>query len=174
MEAERLIEVSRRALAQSRGAPSIMAEAWQVQALAQAIGERLAAHGPKVLRGEARRLGEIGGSGGVAPDHPVVRTGTARAAQLAEIADPRAALTGLGALLGEMGMALVAVACDTGEESLYWQCIEAIDAADEALDRVHGMLRLLAEQDREQNRQRERDGAYGAVRGPAGSAAGQP
>lgn len=69
-------------------------------------------------------------------------------------------------------MALVAVACDTGEESLYWQCIEAIDAADEALDRVHGMLRLLAEQDREQDRQRERDGAYGAVRGPAGSAAG--
>lgn len=62
MEAERLIEVSRRALAQSRGAPSIMAEAWQVQALAQAIGEHLAAYGPKTLRGEARgsaRSGEV-------------------------------------------------------------------------------------------------------------------
>ncbi|WP_392673230.1 DUF6099 family protein [Streptomyces sp. LN785] len=175
MEAERLIGVSRRALAQSRGTPSIMAEAWQVQALAQAIGDRLAASGPKELRGEARGLGEIGGTGGGTPDDPVLRTGGVRAAQLSEVADPRATLTGLGVLLGEAGMALVAVACDTDEEGLYWQCIEAIDAADEALDRVHGMLRLLAEQDRERQhgREREADGAYGAVRGPAGSAAGQ-
>lgn len=87
-------------------------------------------------------------------------------------------MTGLGALLGEVGMALVAVACDTDEESLYWQCIEAIDATDESLDRVHGMLRRLAEQDRERQhdleRGRGRDGPRGAVRGPAGSAAGQP
>lgn len=61
MEAERLIGVSRRALAQSRGTPSIMAEAWQAQALAQVIGDRLAASGPKELRGEARGLSEIGG-----------------------------------------------------------------------------------------------------------------
>ncbi|MER7811802.1 DUF6099 family protein [Streptomyces sp900116325] len=178
MEAERLIGVSRRALAQSRGTPSIMAEAWQAQALAQAIGDRLAASGPKELRGEARGLSEIGGRGSGGPDHPVVRTGVARAAQLSEVADPRATLTGLGALLGEVGMALVAVACDTDEEGLYWQCIEAIDAADESLDRVHGMLRRLAEQDRERQhdleRGRGRDGPRGAVRGPAGSAAGQP
>jgi hypothetical protein len=47
MEAERLVGVSRRALAQSRGTPDIIAEAWQAQALAQAIGSRQAADGPR-------------------------------------------------------------------------------------------------------------------------------
>lgn len=101
----------------------------------------------------------------------------ARAAELSELAEPRATLTGLGMLLGEVGMALVGVACETDEQGLYWQCMEAIDAADESLDRVHGMLRRLDEQERERQqdmeRGREQDGPYGPVRGPAGSAAGQ-
>ncbi|WP_237694586.1 DUF6099 family protein, partial [Streptomyces sp. SID2563] len=46
MEAERLVAVIRQALAQSRGTPDIIAEAWQAQALAQAVGSRLAAAGP--------------------------------------------------------------------------------------------------------------------------------
>jgi hypothetical protein len=48
-------------------------------------------------------------------------------------------------------MALVSVACATDEEGLYWQCMEAIDAADESSDRVRGMLRRLTI--REQERQ---------------------
>ncbi|WP_326768365.1 DUF6099 family protein [Streptomyces sp. NBC_01591] len=178
MEAERLVRVSRRALAQSRGTPDIIAEAWQAQALAQAIGSRLAADGPKELRGEARGLSEIGGRSSGSLDHPAARAGVARAAQLSELAEPRATLTGLGVLLGEVGMALVGVACETDEQGLYWQCMEAIDAADESMDRVHGMLRRLDEQDRERQqdleRGRERDGpydAYGAVGGPAGTTA---
>ena len=59
MEAERLIEVGRRALADSTGAMEIMAEAWQVQALARAVGGRLVLSGPAELRGEARGLSEI-------------------------------------------------------------------------------------------------------------------
>ncbi|MFD0291223.1 DUF6099 family protein [Streptomyces sp. NPDC127118] len=166
MEAERLVGVSRRALAQSRGTPDIIAEAWQAQALAQAIGSRLAADGPKELRGEARGLSEIGGRSSGSLDHPAARAAVARAAQLSGLADPRATLTGLGTLLGEVGMALVGVACETDEQGLYWQCMEAIDAADESMDRVHGMLRRLDEHERERQqdleRGRGRDGPYGA------------
>ncbi|MFJ4961782.1 hypothetical protein EES43_23375 [Streptomyces sp. ADI96-02] len=163
MEAERLIEVGRRALADSRGALDVMAEAWQAQTLARTVGSRLALCGPRELRGEARALGEIG-AGCAALDHPMVRSGGARAGQLSGITDVRTALSGLALLLGEAGIALVGVACDTGEDGLYWQCIEAMDAADESLDRVHGMLRRLAE--------RERDGPCGGIRGPASSTAG--
>ncbi|MEU3224675.1 DUF6099 family protein [Streptomyces sp. NPDC006976] len=174
MEAERLVAVIRRALAQSRDTPDIIAEAWQAQALAQAVGSRLAASGPKELRGEARALSEIGGRSSGALDHPAARAGVARAARLSEVADPREALTGLGALLGEVGIALVGVACETDEQSLYWQCMEAIDAADESTDRVRSMLRLLDERDRERqdrrDRGRERDGPHGVLHGPAGSA----
>ncbi|MEV8451586.1 DUF6099 family protein [Streptomyces sp. NPDC052095] len=176
MEAERLVAVSRRALAQSRGTPDIIAEAWQAQALAQAIGSRLAADGPKDLRGEALGLSEIGGRSGGTLEHPAARAGVARAAQLSALADPRAVLTELCTLLGEVGMALVGVACETDDQGLYWQCMEAIDAADESMDRVHGMLRRLDERDRERQqdleRGRERDGPYGvyeAVARPAGA-----
>lgn len=172
MEAERLVGIIRQALAQSRGTPDIIAEAWQAQALAQAIGSRLAADGPKELRGEASGLSEIGGRSNGALDHPAARAGVARAARLSGVADPRTALTGLGTLLGEVGMALVGVACETDEQGLYWQCMEAIDAADESTDRVHGMLRLLDERERERrediDRQRERDGPHGVLHGPAG------
>ncbi|GAA2445106.1 MULTISPECIES: DUF6099 family protein [Streptomyces] len=137
MEAERLIATGRRTLADSRVASDIVEEAWQAQMLAQAIGNHLALTGPAELRGEARELAETGSRGGACPAHP------ARALRLSGIGNVRGALLGLGALLGEVGIALVGVACATDEEGLYWQCIEAIDAADEAGDRVRVMLRRL-------------------------------
>ncbi|MEK9523669.1 DUF6099 family protein [Streptomyces sp. NPDC087908] len=145
MEAERLVALGRHALAESGSAQDIVAEAWQAQALAQAIGSRLALCGPQELRGEARGLSEIG-------EYPAWAAGGPRAARLSEVADPRGALTALGELLGEVGIALVAVACATDDEGLYWQCIEAIDAADESSDRVRGMLRRLAVRDGERAR----------------------
>ncbi|MFC9242890.1 DUF6099 family protein [Streptomyces sp. NPDC057136] len=172
MEAERLIEAGRRALAESRGALNVMAEAWQAQALARTVGSRLVLSGPVELRGEARGLSEAGGRGGSALDHPMVLAGGTRASQLSEVTDVQRSLTALVALLGEVGIALVGVACDTDEEGLYWQCIEAIDAADESVDRVHGMLRRLAE--REAEWEREHDGPFGVLHGPAGSATGPP
>ncbi|MFG2869079.1 DUF6099 family protein [Streptomyces sp. NPDC048338] len=165
MEAERLIAAGRRALAESRTALDIVAEAWQAQALAQAIGSHLALCGPLELRSEARGLSETGGGRGVL-EYPVLGPGGPRAAQLTEVADARVALNALGALLGEVGIALVGVACATDEEGLYWQCIEAIDAADESNDRVRGMLRRLAV--------RERDRPPDAARGRAGPTTGPP
>ncbi|MFJ3586633.1 DUF6099 family protein [Streptomyces sp. NPDC090127] len=162
MEAERLIATGRNALARSDTAWDILAEAWQAQALAQAIGSHLALCGPQEVRSEARGLSEIVGGLGVVTDHPVLGAAAGpRAAQLTEVVNPRVALTALGALLGEVGIALVGVACATDEEGLYWQCIEAIDAADESNDRVRGMLRRLAV--------RERDRPPDAARGRAGS-----
>lgn len=144
MDAERLIGVSRNVLAGSADARAVLAEAGQAQALAQAIGSRLAYGGPAELRAEARELGEAGERGGGAVGLPALRGGTEiRAAQLTGVADVRGTLTALDGLFGEVGIALVAVACATDEEGLYWQCIEAIDAADETGDRLGGMLRRL-------------------------------
>ncbi|WP_017237892.1 DUF6099 family protein [Streptomyces sp. SS] len=160
MDAERLVTLGRRALAESGTAQHIVAEAWQTQALAQAIGSHLALCGPLELRGEARGLSEIG-------EYPMWGAGGPRAAQLTEVVDPRGALTALGALLGEVGIALVGVACATDEEGLYWQCIEAIDAADESSDRVRGMLRRLAVRDGERARPPDpARGRAGPARGP--------
>jgi hypothetical protein len=148
MDASRLIGATRRALACSRAAEEIVAEAWQAQALAQAVGSHLAVKGPGELRSEAYGLSEAGGRacGALSWDG----ADGVRAAQLSDVRDPGSVLQGLGGLLGEVGMALVGVACAADEEALYWQCIEAIDAADESGDRVLGLLRRLA--DREQAR----------------------
>ncbi|MEU8543728.1 DUF6099 family protein [Streptomyces sp. NPDC048717] len=159
MDAERLIANGRYALAEAHAPWDIMREAWQAQALAQVIGGHLAAEGPLELRSEARGLSETGGvRGGM--EHAALRTGVPRAAQLTSVGDVRAALTALGVLLGEVGIALVGVACAPDEDGLYWQSIEAIDAADEAGDHVRTMLRRLAV--------RERDRPPDPARGRAG------
>ncbi|MEE1756467.1 DUF6099 family protein [Streptomyces sp. SP18CS02] len=169
MDAERLIATSRRALAESRAALDIVAEAWQAQSLAQAIGGHLALVGPPELRGDADGLSEIGGRGFIGPGHPALRVGGMRAAQLTGVADLRGALLELGVLLGEVGIALVGVACATDEEGLYWQSIEAIDAADESSDRVRVMLRRLTV--RERSRPPGADRERSSVTDPADSAA---
>ncbi|WP_328928156.1 DUF6099 family protein [Streptomyces sp. NBC_00190] len=146
MDAVRLIAAGRHALAQSGAAWDIVGEAWQAQALAQGVGGYLAVTGPPEMRAEARGLGEAGSRGcggeGSAPDYPP------RAAQLTQVSDVRQALLGLQALLGEVGIALVGVACGTDDETLYWQCIESIDAADESSDRVRAILRRMAVRER--------------------------
>ncbi|MFJ8358381.1 DUF6099 family protein [Streptomyces sp. NPDC093984] len=158
MDAVRLIVASRRALAGSEDGPRIMAEAWQAYALAQAIGSRLAVSGPPELRGEALGLTELAGRGCGVLDTPPVDVADLRAAQLTELGDARKALLDLGSLLMELGMALVAVASSAEDEGTYWQCMEAIDAADESRDRVREMLRRLTARDGEI---RERDRAAG-------------
>ncbi|MFF3499906.1 DUF6099 family protein [Streptomyces sp. NPDC003247] len=144
MDAVRLILTSRRALARSDDGPRTLTEVWQAQALAQAIGSRLAVSGPPELRGEALGLTELAGRGCGVLDAPVLDPGDLLAAQLTELDDAREALLCLGGLLGEVGIALVGLASAADGEGTYWQCMEAIDAADEARDRVREMLRKLA------------------------------
>lgn len=144
MDAKRLIEASRCALAHSRGAPDIVAEVWQAQALAQAIGIRLAVCGPPELRGEALGLSELSGRGCAVLEAPVLGPDDLRAARLRDIGDAQETLLALDVLLGEVGIALVSAAMGAADEGGYWQCMEAIDAADESRDRVLEMLRRLA------------------------------
>ncbi|MEV8478001.1 DUF6099 family protein [Streptomyces sp. NPDC051173] len=148
MEAMRLIGATRTALAQARAVQDIVVEAWQTQALAGAIGSHLAVHGPFEARAAAGGLSEAGtrASGAL---RQALRAGPIRAAQLTEVRDHWSVLTGLCALLGEVGIALVGVACSSDEDALYWQCIEAIDAADETSDRVRWLQRRLALRERE-------------------------
>ncbi|GAA3496580.1 DUF6099 family protein [Streptomyces prasinosporus] len=147
MDAVRLIVTSRRALAASGGVPELLTEVWQAQALAQAIGSRLAVAGPPELRGEALGLTELAGRGCGVLDTPELDPGELRAAQLTELGEARQSLMHLGGLLGEVGIALVGLACSADGEAAYWQCMEAIDAADESRDRVLEMLRKLADRD---------------------------
>lgn len=144
MDAVRLIVTSRRALAAGGGVPELLTEVWQAQALAQAIGSRLAVAGPPELRGEALGLTELAGRGCGVLGTPGIGPEELRAARLTELGEARQALLCLGALLGEVGIALVGLACSADDETLYWQCMEAIDAADESRDRVLEMLRRLA------------------------------
>jgi hypothetical protein len=152
MDGVRLIAISRDALEQGLPELDTMVEAWQAQALAQAVGGHLALRGPPELRAEARALAEAGGRGCGAIDLPMPHGGRIRASQLTEIADIHAALTDLGVLLGEVSIALVGVACGMDDEGIYWQCIEAMDAADDSGDRVRGMLHKLEVRDEERSR----------------------
>ncbi|MER5410952.1 DUF6099 family protein [Streptomyces sp. NPDC002769] len=147
MEAVRLIVAGRRALAGSGDTDEVVAEAWQAQALAQAIGSRFAVSGPPELRGEALGLTELAGRGCGVLDAAPRDIADLRAARLTELGDAREALLCLGGLLAEVGIALVGVACAADEQGTYWQCMEAIDAADESRDRVLEMLRRLADRD---------------------------
>ncbi|MFI5805947.1 DUF6099 family protein [Streptomyces sp. NPDC051561] len=176
MDAVRLIRVSRHALAQSQTSREILTEAWQAQALTQAIGGLLAMKGPPELRGEAHGLCEAGGRGSGAIDWPALRSGDPevagllagqppdlgpRAVRLTEVADARETLVNLGGLLGEVGIALVGAACATDEDGFYWQTIEAIDAADESNDRVRGLLRRLTVWERSRLQGAAHDSAAG-------------
>ncbi|MFF3850335.1 DUF6099 family protein [Streptomyces sp. NPDC002328] len=144
MDAVRLILTSRRALTGGDDGSRTLEEVWQAQALAQAIGSRLAVSGPPELRGEALGLTELAGRGCGVLDAPDLDPGDLRAAQLTELDDAREALLCLGVLLAEVGIALVGIASAAADEGTYWQCMEAIDAADESRDRVREMLRKLA------------------------------
>ncbi|MEE1941173.1 DUF6099 family protein [Streptomyces sp. TRM 70361] len=141
MDALSLIKDTRDALAHSTEAPDVVTEAWQAQALAEAVGEHLVVTGPPEVRVQAGRLCEAGGRACGSLRAPGQRSDGARAARLTEIRDPLSALHCLGGLLDASGGALVRAAVEAEEEGLYWRCIEGIDAADECGDRVVAILR---------------------------------
>ncbi|WP_238419495.1 DUF6099 family protein [Streptomyces taklimakanensis] len=143
MDAVPLIEDTRRALAHSKEAADVLTEAWQAQALAEAVGAHLVTAGPPEVRTQAGGLCEAGGRacGSLrGAGHPA---DGARAAGMTEIRDLLAALRDLCGLLDETGGALVRLAVDA-EEGTYWRCIEGIDAADECGDRAMAIIRRLA------------------------------
>jgi hypothetical protein len=123
MDAARLIATTRHALAHARDAEAVIAEAWQAHALVEVVGGRLTS-----------------GGGGNGPRAGPVRVGLVRAGRLTCVRDPVSVLRGLLEILAEVATALVEVARSTEEVPLYWRCVEAADAADDATDQVRLML----------------------------------
>ncbi|MFF7988182.1 DUF6099 family protein [Kitasatospora xanthocidica] len=137
MEALRLIKTARHALAEARHVPDVLAEARQAALLTEAVGARLAESEDEGFTGLGQQLAEAGAHAAVCLDRSVVRAalvGGGRAARLTELGEPAAALGALDGLLREVGETLVVLACGAETESLYWTCIDGVDAVSECKD----------------------------------------
>jgi hypothetical protein len=162
MEAVRLIRAGRQALERVGRPAELIAEAWQAQALAEAVGGHLALHGAPELRSAGFSVSAAGGRAcGTAPPS-ATRAGPVRAALLTGVRDPAVALRELRDLLVAVHAALTAAArtatdepetdADTGPgrgegrapDALdYGTCLDAVEAAAESRDRVTALLHTL-------------------------------
>ncbi|WUH90171.1 DUF6099 family protein [Streptomyces sp. NBC_00433] len=149
MDAARLVAESERVM---RGAPQpedVIEEAWQAGELVEALDRLLAAGQQRSAAetegaGTARAAGTAwaamtGGRAG--PVLAAAGAGPPRAARMTAVRDPAGTLRALRVLLGEITDALVGLTCAVQDEGAYWQCIEALDAVDEAKDRVRALAR---------------------------------
>jgi hypothetical protein len=151
MDAARLVAEAEHAMRGNPQPEDVIGEAWQAFELTEAVGRLLAGgNGARAEAGADRGDGpptqDVAGA-----DHgrPVVRAGPApvaatgtrqpRAHRLSSVRDAAGTLRALRTLLGELGLALVALTCTAEDETAYWQCVEALDAVDEAKDRVRAL-----------------------------------
>jgi hypothetical protein len=156
VDALRLIKTTRHALVEARTATDVTVEAWQACRVTEAVAQTAAlALTHRALEGGAgcgpvevaRALAEAGAHAaeciGRPPDEPV--TGD-RAARLSELADPVATVRELRVLLREVCQSLLVVALGADEQSLYWSCVDGVDAAFEARELATELLRALGEE----------------------------
>ncbi|MFF4378538.1 DUF6099 family protein [Kitasatospora sp. NPDC001547] len=137
MEALRLIKTARHALAEARHVPDVLAEARQAALLTEAVGARLAESEDEELTGLGQQLSEAGAHAAVCLDRSVVRAALVsggRAARLTDLGDLTPALGALDGLLQDVGETLVVLACGADTESIYWTCIDGVDAVAECKD----------------------------------------
>ncbi|WP_406198623.1 DUF6099 family protein [Kitasatospora sp. NBC_01560] len=143
MEALRLIKTARHALAEARNVPDVLAEARQAALLTEAVGARLAELDDGEPAGLGQQLAEAGSHAAGCLDHAAEESSAlsglgsgGRAGRLTELGPPAPMLAGLGALLRDVGETLVVLACGADTESLYWTCIDGVDAAADCRDLV--------------------------------------
>ncbi|MEW1859135.1 DUF6099 family protein [Streptomyces sp. NPDC088194] len=148
MDAARLVAEAERAMGRDPQPDDVIAEAWQAYELTEAIGRLLAevwgreAEGGRPgERGAARDPGRTVSRAGPAPVVSATRVGPPRAARLSTVREPGGTLRALRALLGEIGLALVELISSACDEKTYWECVEALDAVDEAKDRAQVLAR---------------------------------
>lgn len=164
MDAARLVAEAERSMSRDQGPENVIAEAWQAYELTDALERWLGAdHGgpdtpgsPEERRPGGRGAGRAGSTGscegagvrdsgstalraGPAPVMSSTGVGSPRAARLSAVRDPVGTLRALRVLLGEIGHALVGLITTAADEDAYWQSIEALDAVDEAKDRVRAL-----------------------------------
>ncbi|WP_441246088.1 DUF6099 family protein [Kitasatospora sp. McL0602] len=162
MEALRLIKTARHALAEARSVPDVLTEAWQAGMLTETIGARIAesengeisALGQLLCDAGAHAVGSMDqpslpagsgvGDGGEEPDWSRADwTGAGRAGRLGELGELEPVLEELGRLLHDVAETLVVLACGAEGESLYWRCIDGVDAGSECKDLVAELLRTI-------------------------------
>ncbi|MEU1423897.1 DUF6099 family protein [Kitasatospora sp. NPDC005751] len=163
MEALRLIKTARHALAEARNVSDVLLEARQAALLTEAVGARLAEledPGPDDLglAGLGQQLAEAGAHAAGCLDQSAGDSSAllglgigGRAGRLTGLGEIGPALEGLLGLLQEVGETLVVLACGADTESLYWTCIDGVDAGADCKE-VVGRLREAvrrAEGDRE-------------------------
>ncbi|MFF2038810.1 DUF6099 family protein [Kitasatospora sp. NPDC058170] len=155
MEALRLIKTARHALAEARNVPDVVAEARQAALLTEAVGARLAELDDGELTGLGQQLSEAGGHAAGCLDQPSAEPGAAlglggrRADRLGELGALDPMLAELGGLLRDVAETLVVLACGAETESLYWTCIDGVDAGAECqalVARLHQAVRGEAEE----------------------------
>ena len=158
MDAARIVAEAERSMGRNRQPENVVAEAWQAYELTDAISRLLGGGGEDGAEGDDLGRGAptagCGGSGTCggggdsrwsasrAGPQPVVSAagaGPSRAARLTAVRDPTGTLRALRVLLGEIGLALVGFIGAAVAEEAYWQYIEALDAVDEAKDRVRAL-----------------------------------
>lgn len=147
MEALRQIRTARHALVEARHVPDVLAEARQAALLTEAVGARLAELDEEELAGLGRQLSEAGTVASGCLDRSVVRAAVlsgGRSGRLGELGDLEETLGALDGLLRELGETLVVLACGAETESVYWTCIDTVDAVAECKDLV-ARLRQAAE-----------------------------
>ncbi|MEV7024593.1 DUF6099 family protein [Kitasatospora sp. NPDC093558] len=139
MEALRLIKTARHALAEARHVPDVLAEARRAALLTEAVGARLAELDDEELAGLGRQLSEAGTLASGCLDRSVVRAAVlsgGRSGRPGELGDLDETLGALDGLLRELGETLVVLACGADTESVYWTCIDTVDAVAECKDLV--------------------------------------
>ncbi|MGW4378512.1 DUF6099 family protein [Kitasatospora sp. NPDC004531] len=169
MDALRLIKTVRQGMAEAVEAGDILHRAWQSGLLTEAVGARIADHdgeesatlgqllaeagghtanclrqpsdrGPdglgEVLGGVLRGPAAGGAAGGVGG-----WSGPGLVSRLTELGELEPVLTELAGLLAEAAESLVVLACGAETESLYWTCVDGLDASSECRDLVAELLR---------------------------------
>ncbi|MFG2824233.1 DUF6099 family protein [Kitasatospora sp. NPDC048365] len=155
MDALRLIKTARHALAEARSVPDALHEAWQTGLLTEALGARIAER----EGGDGEEYGTLGqllcDAGGHAAsclDQPPEAdpdglggdwSGGGRVERLGELGELEPVLAELAVLLNEASETLVVLACGADTESLYWCCIDGVDATGECKDLVAELLRAV-------------------------------
>ncbi|WP_073812412.1 DUF6099 family protein [Kitasatospora sp. CB01950] len=166
MEALRLIKTVRQDLAEARGAREILYRACRSGLAIEAVGARIADHDGEQFATLGQLLSEAGGHtasclrqppdpglhdpglhgfGGRLGGGPVQRlggrSGPGPVERLTELGELEPVLVELAGLLEETGENLVVLACGAETESLYWTCIDGLDASSECRDLVAELLR---------------------------------
>ncbi|KDN85563.1 DUF6099 family protein [Kitasatospora cheerisanensis] len=173
MEALRLIKAVRHDLAEARATADILHGARQSGLVTEAVGARIADLEGEEFATLGQLLSEAGAhtasclrqTGRADPDGP--GPAPAPVGRLTELGELEPVLVELAGLLEEAGENLVVLACGADTESLYWSCIDGLDANSECRDLV---AELLREQRLATGDGTSPDGAETAV-GPAGSGA---